>query len=238
MKKLMIAATAALCGTVVFGLESANVVGFLEKVGTQGYSLFTPTFADVGVDGVDIQNVKLKNAVGSETENIQTFTAAGALNPSYAYLTSAADGMDDGWYDSDWNLVEGETITAGKGFLFWNDSGDATLEFSGEVVKGVQAIPVSLGYSIMGNASPVAVDIQDMKLLNATGSETENIQTFTASGALNPSYSYLTLAADGMDDGWYDADWNLVEETVQPGAAFLIWNDSAAELKLQLPAAY
>ena len=41
-----------------------------------------------------------------------------------------------------------------------------------------------------------------------------------------------------MDDGWYDADWNMLEETVQPGAAFLIWNDSAAELKLQLLAAY
>ena len=57
-------------------------------------------------------------------------------------------------------------------------------------------------------------------------------------GALNPAYSYLTLAADGMDDGWYDGDWNLVEETVQPGAAFLIWNTAATELKLQLPAAY
>ena len=214
------------------------MVGFLEKVGTQGYSLFTPTFADVGVDGVDLQNVKLKNAVGSETEFIQTFTAAGALNPSYSYLTVDADGMDDGWYDGDWNLVEGETITAGKGFLFWNNSGDASLEFSGEVVKGTQTIPVSLGYSIMGNASPVAVDIQDMKLLNAIGSETEFIQTFTASGALNPSYSYLTLAADGMDDGWYDGDWNLVEENVPSGAAFLIWNNAATSLQLQLPAAY
>ena len=214
------------------------MVGFLEKVGTQGYSLFTPTFADVGVDGVDLQNVKLVNATGSEGEFIQTFTASGALNPAYSYLTMDADSMDDGWYDGDWNLVEGETITAGKGFLFWNTSGTASLKFSGEVVKGTQALPVSVGYSIMGNASPVAVDIQDMKLLNATGSEGEFIQTFTASGALNPAYSYLTMDADGMDDGWYDGDWNMVEETVQPGAAFLMWNTKAAELKLQLPAAY
>ena len=119
MKKLMIAATAALCGTVVFGLESANVVGFLEKVGTQGYSLFTPTFADVGVDGVDLQNVKLVNATGSEGEFIQTFTASGALNPAYSYLTMDADSMDDGWYDGDWNMVE-ETVQPGAAFLMWN----------------------------------------------------------------------------------------------------------------------
>ena len=93
----------------------------MEKLGTQGYSLFTPTFADVGVDGVDLQNVKLKNAVGSETEFIQTFTAAGALNPAYSYLTIDADGMDDGWYDGDWNLVE-ETVPSGAAFLIWNNS--------------------------------------------------------------------------------------------------------------------
>jgi hypothetical protein len=46
------------------------------------------------------------------------------------------------------------------------------------------------------------------------------------------------MDADSMDDGWYDGDWNMVEETVQPGAAFLMWNTKAAELKLQLPAAY
>lgn len=59
----------------------------------------------------------------------------GNLNPSYSYLTMDADSMDDGWYDIDWNLVEGETITAGKGFLFWNTSGTASLKFSGEVVN-------------------------------------------------------------------------------------------------------
>jgi hypothetical protein len=55
---------------------------------------------------------------------------------------------------------------------------------------------------------------------------------------LNPSYAYLTKAADGMDDGWYDGDWNLVEENVPSGAAFLIWNNAATSLQLQLPAAY
>ena len=103
----------------MFGLESANVVGFLEKVGTQGYSLFTPTFADVGVDGVDLQNVKLKNAVGSETELIQTFTSEGALNPQYSYLIESIDGMPDGWYDTSWSMVE-ETVPSGAAFLIWN----------------------------------------------------------------------------------------------------------------------
>ena len=95
------------------------MVGFLEKVGTQGYSLFTPTFADVGVDGVDLQSIKLVNATGSEGEFIQTFTASGALNPAYSYLTMDVDGMDDGWYDGDWNMVE-ETVQPGAAFLMWN----------------------------------------------------------------------------------------------------------------------
>jgi len=219
----------------VFGLESANVVGFLEKVGTQGYSLYTPTFSDVGTDGIDIQNIKLKNASGDETEKITTFTAAGALNASYLYLNETV-GMEPGWYNSNWEPIE-EIVEAGKGFLVWNTAGTAAFEVSGEVAKGPLEIPVSLGYSIMGNSTPVEIDIQDIVLVGANGDETEKITTFTAAGALNSSYLYLNETV-GMEPGWYNSNWEPIEETVQPGAAFLIWNTSASNLKLKLPAAY
>ena len=218
-------------------MESANVVGYLEKIGTQGYSLFTPTFADVGVDGMDIQKIKLVGSTGDLSDYIQTFTAAGALNPEYSYLTMDGFGVEDGWYDGNYELVT-ETIDPGKGFLFWNNS-QATLNFSGEVTPGQRNLDISAGYSIMGNAQPVAIDIQDMKIINSAGDLSDYIQTFTAAGALNPEYSYLTMDGFGVEDGWYDSNYELVSETVQPGAAFLLWNGTDAEgMKLQLPSAY
>ena len=221
---------------MVFGLESANVVGFLEKVGTQGYSLFTPTFADVGVDGVDIQNIKLTGSSGDMSDLIQTFTSAGNLNPEYMYLTMDGFGYENGWYDTDFALVE-ETVEPGKGFLFWNNSG-ATINFSGEVLAGQKNLDVAAGYSIMGNPLPKDIDIQDMKLINSVGDMSDLIQTFTSAGNLNPEYMYLTMDGFGYEDGWYDTDFALVEETVQPGAAFLIWNSVGEGMKLQFPTAY
>ena len=99
-------------------------MGYLEKVaGGQGYSLFTPTFADVGVDGMDIQKIKLVGSSGDMSDLIQTFTSAGNLNPEYMYLTQAGFGMDDGWYDTNFDLVD-ETVQPGAAFLIWNSVGE------------------------------------------------------------------------------------------------------------------
>ena len=115
----------AYCAAVGFGaVESANVVGYLEKAAaTQGYTLFTPTFADVGVDGMDIQKIKLVGSSGDLSDFIQTFTAAGALNPEYSYLTMDGFGMAYVWYDSNFEPVE-ETVQPGAAFLIWNSVGE------------------------------------------------------------------------------------------------------------------
>ena len=48
MKKLMIAASAALCATVGFGLESANVVGYQNlDSNASGATMIAPTFLNV-----------------------------------------------------------------------------------------------------------------------------------------------------------------------------------------------
>ena len=57
MKKLMIAASAVLCATVGFGLESANVVGYSTTTIRSGYTLLIPAFDNVGSEGMDIQKI-------------------------------------------------------------------------------------------------------------------------------------------------------------------------------------
>ena len=55
MKKLMIAATAALCATVGFSLESANVVGYQDKELNGGANTFVvQTFLPCGVVAKDV----------------------------------------------------------------------------------------------------------------------------------------------------------------------------------------
>ena len=88
MKKLMIAASAALCATVGFSLESANVVGYSATDLVDGNKLISAQFLQIGSDeGYDIQNIV---ATGDDVESyvsLQTLTASGKADEIFSWDT-------------------------------------------------------------------------------------------------------------------------------------------------------
>ena len=104
----------------------ASDVGYQTKTVTEGFSLTTPTFTDVGVDAYDLQNMKLVDAAGDGTEVIQVLNSAGVNNESWAWL-NANVGMEDGWYDElTWEPITA-TIDPGEAFLM-NIGADVNME--------------------------------------------------------------------------------------------------------------
>jgi hypothetical protein len=131
MKKLMIAASAALCATAsLLAVESANIVGYQTKDTVTGFNFVIPTFKAVNGGSIHIQDIKIANAT-DWTDNIQVLDEGGAGIAQYYYATAAESGYEaDGWLSEDMGSLTDVTFAPGQGILI--DTADvATITIPG-----------------------------------------------------------------------------------------------------------
>ena len=133
MKKLMIAASAALCATVGFGLQSANIVGYTSKDVTAGkFYLIGTQFDETGsatagrVDMNDLLKLSNEIAPGLYDDDFATAPQIQVLKPNggynkYFYISDGTYEDDtslgyNAWCDEDGYKLEGTQIEAGAAF--------------------------------------------------------------------------------------------------------------------------
>ena len=124
MKKLMIAASAALCATVGFGLESANIVGYMDNNKTvAGLNLLAPGFVDVGLTSIKLSGLKVTNAEGGEvtTEScfINLIDENGDTLKTYSWAsTGRGDKKTWGWKEGTTAIDDSVVFEPGQAILF------------------------------------------------------------------------------------------------------------------------
>ena len=67
---------------------------------------------------LDLQDLKIKDGVGSQGESIQVLGSNGVMTGVTYYWLTEADIGEDGWYDDNWEKIEGVTVKAGEAFVF------------------------------------------------------------------------------------------------------------------------
>ncbi len=195
---------------VTFGLESANVVGYqnIDVVGG-GFNYLTPTFLPVNGGDIDLQDIKLDPNTATEYgDNIQIWDEGGALLSNYIYVGGA--------WSEDWATpVEGVTIKAGSSFVI-EATADTKVTFSGAVATADTTVEGVSGFNMVGNASPVDIDIQSIKLGEGATEYGDNIQIWDNGGALIANYIYV--------GGAWSEDWATPVEnvTIKAGQGFTI----------------
>lgn len=223
---------------VTFALESANVVGYQEFNLNEGYGMTTATFTPISGDSINLQDlIPAGEGVGGYGDVvIQTMDSTGSWAGEYAWYTMAATGMEDGWYDTEMSLANA-TINYKQG-LFVQAGAGVKFVYSGAVAKGTVEAEVPNGYSMSGNATPVALSIQNIVPAGegVGGYGDVVIQTMDSAGSWNGEYAWYTMAATGMDDGWYDTEMNLATKTIEAGEGIFL-QASADGVKLQYPGA-
>ena len=227
---------------------------------TSGYSFIIPTFKDVGAGtaSYDLQNIKLVGGYGDGgTEMIYVYNENASLTGDvycWGTVEDSAGDMDytvDGWYNGQYGteLVTDVTLPLGTGlYLCLSDiSTGAKVQYSGEVYQdSLEQTLENAGYNMIGNSTPVAIDLQDIKLVGAYGDGgTEMIYVYNENASLTGDvYCWGTIedSAGDMDyavDGWYNGQYgfDLVEGvTLQPGQGlYLCLSDISAGAKLVLP---
>ena len=156
-----------------------------------GFHLFTATFEDVAGNEYKINDIKILNEDGSAWDvksttemacNIQKMTTdgKGAYDSSkiYAYRhyykAPPPKEVDNGlgWYvGSTTTRTPGNiTLKNGEGLSINNQlTVPIKLQFSGAVTLTGRSFRVGPGYSLVGNLTPVDVNLNDVKILNAEG---------------------------------------------------------------------
>ena len=115
-------------------IESQNIVGYQTTTARSGYTLFVPAFDDVGVEGLDIQNIKPN--INTTGVNIQTFTAQANGETMYYYVPAGKAGA--GWYtraNGSASSYASKTFAKGEGFMAYFPASDDPITFNvaGEV---------------------------------------------------------------------------------------------------------
>ena len=225
MKKLMFAAAVAFCGTV-FGLESANVVGYQNKeMATANFNYECATFQAVG-KARDAQTLgDIKASEGFSYSEIQFLTSGGAnayvdhpqlgrVIQSYTYWS------DPDWTESGvagWYLYDDEdgaypmndiVIPLGQAYcvsVAGSEVGE-TLNYAGEVPNSAVALTFDhANFNYVGNCTPADITLGD--IVASEDFSYSEIQFLTSGGAnayvdhpqlgrVIQSYTY-----------WSDPDW-------------------------------
>ena len=233
MNRLMIAGIAGLCAAVSFGLESANIVGYVQKEQLDGAFSRIACFDGVATDVMDIQQIVPKFPDGEEMYSggvqIMTLTDSTETEFTYIYMTAAdakeVDGIEKaGWFNDGMDTrLSGDNAVAfdpGEGFLVISDIADTTVTFSGEVAQGDTISEIAAGANFCGNNALKPLDIQAIEIgtiCSETGvistpvddlySGAFQIMTLTPSTETDATYLYLTAADAKEVDGIEKAGW-------------------------------
>jgi hypothetical protein len=141
-------------------------------------------------------------------------------------------------------------IAAGEGIYLSNTQGaEVKLEFYGEVELTPVTTLIASGYSIIGNFTPVTVDITKIKILNSSGVEYDDSTTALRSrgkvsfqlldsvtgNLLSDAYDYQSRNAEGSR--WRKNGTVISAETefLAPGQAVYLNNGQGEGILLQFP---
>ena len=245
MKKLMIAAAAAVCGSV-FALESANVVGYQDKGVRSGYTLTGSSFVSVGgADAkIDLTEIKVSGYEGENMEVVvaQTLDFLGNAIDTFNWMDDDGGGdFAPGWYNGDYEPIEPGTTFIDAGTALWTAGDDGlSLTYAGQVWTAMSSIPLRVGYTAVSNPNAGAVDLTNILVGGYEGENMEVvvIQTLDNLGNAIDTYNWMDDNGGGdFEPGWYNGDYEPIEEgtvLVQPGEGLWVAGDDG--LSLEFPA--
>ena len=206
MKKLMIAASAALCATVGLCIESANVVGYQNQDADQKSSIYLNTFTSTSGATMTLGDITANSFDDTEGEAydvfdwtgftpfadfIQTLNTSGKFTGKFTYAPAGyKNGNLAGWYawtDEDCTSVSNSVVIPfGRGFYLVSGDGAGglapALTFAGQVKGDDTVIPVASSSMLSGNCSPVDITLGDITANSFDDTEGEEYDVFDWTG--------------------------------------------------------
>ena len=215
---------------------TSGIVGYQQITVGTGYHLFTVTFKNVAGGDFDVQDI-VPYLNGSVVEanaavTVQKMGTDGGYLQVYGYRKGKG-GWCKGLTLQDRGVV---TFKDGEAFCVYNNAGgEITLQVSGQVEINPWSAEVATGYSLVGNMTPVKIDIQDIIPYNMNGEEitgnaTVTLQKMGADGGYLQVYGYRK-GKGGWCKGLTLQSRGTVE--FEPGESACLYNNTGATVQLK-----
>ena len=227
MKKLMLAAAAALSATALFATEgtlSSSVVGYasaeLQQDGISAGTCFVPVTGEV-IDLADLKVTGYDADEGTDSDvEIQTLDEYGRTARSFSWKDfTSKKGTWYGWYEDGEDLVESGDVTFQPGEGLWvycSDDGFG-LQSAGAVPQSDVSVELQQDGLTIANPTPVNADLALSKITgydedDGTDSDVE-LQTLDEYGRTARSFSWKDFTSKkGTWYGWYEDGEDLIYE--------------------------
>ena len=198
------------------------VVGYQTKDTVSGFNFIAPTFEKVSDSGVDIQDIKLVGDATEYSDSIQILDDGGATTETYLWTA-------DGWIDLNTFEAANKSLNAGSSVLI--DTANAIkVTMSGKVGTESYDTTSVAGFNFVGNTTPVAIDIQSIKLEGDATEYSDSIQVLDEGGATVETYLWTAT-------GWIDMNtFEDAAKTIDAGQGLLI-DTANAGVKISFPSA-
>ena len=207
-------------------------MGYQQNAVEAGYKMVTPTFVNVGGGNYNIDDFQVVG-VDDTKADIQVMSADGSWTGWYFWFNAYGD-LPAGWFDFDGAEPANITLKPGDAVFFNTSVEGASLQSAGQV-PGAITNSVPVGYSMIGNGSPVAIDIDALEVIGVEDTKAD-IQVMSADGQWTGWYFWFNAYGD-LPAGWFDFDGaEPAGITLQPGDS-VFFNTSTEGVKVVVPPA-
>ena len=245
---------------------TSEIVGYQQITIPQGWAIYTTTFKNVDGSQVDLNSIYFLRADGSAFATsgktnvckgkirVQKINSDGSYATSYSWYSTIANTDGKAWTQDGGatTLADGvETLKDGEAFAINNDTGASVLMQVSGAVELTPQNAVATGWSLMGNSTPVDIDLTAVSFLRADGSAFATsgktnvckgkirVQKINSDGSYATSYSWYSTIANTDGKAWtQDGGATTLAadvETIKAGEAFAINNDTGAAVIMVLP---
>jgi hypothetical protein len=235
MKKLIFAASVAMCGALLAEVSSQNIVGYSTTSTTaKKYNCVGPAFITTGAsaDGTFMLKDLKVTGFNYEADEVRIIDPATSATSTMLVYFTEADGMGvTGWFDfaneADYNEIP---LSLGTGFLTsFGSVTEVAFQSAGEVFNESPTVDCRGNkYQVIPNMLPRSVKLSEIVPTGFNYEKDELRIINPATSATSTMLVYFT-EADGMGvTGWFDfaneADYN--DHVVEVGDGFLLSSGS------------
>ena len=253
MKKLMFAASAALCATVGLAIESSNIVGYTGKSSGEQNNFLTIPFASVGFNTSDIQQIKISDGglgtigYGTEVFSIWEGEPTVVIGSGFAYYAPMMDptGMATDYYWGDelgnkaaYSIAPGQAVVI-------QCSADLTVTTAGQVPNAPVSFTTIEQNNFTGNPFPSAIDIQAIKISDGGlgtigyGTEVFSVWEGEPTVVIGSGFAYYAPMMDptgkATDYYWGDELGNKANYSIPAGQGVVIQCSAGLTVTIEPP---
>ena len=193
--------------------------------------MITPSFVNVGSATTEMDIDKMLVIEGATADSqcyINVMDSKGKWIGMYFWMLESWVGSTyypAGWCDASYN-PSGITLKPGEAVYFYTDNSGLSVKSAGQV-DGI-ALPLSAGYTMIGNGTAVELDADKMVINGATADSQCYINVMDAKGKWIGMYFWMLeswIGSTYYPAGWCDASYNPSGVILDPGEAAYFYTE-------------